>query len=72
MNYTATIYNKTKVRINNTINGAIITTISANGEILGSPIINGDRLSVVTKQGNKMYNTIFSVPAGKKITTIAL
>lgn len=69
MNYSAVIYNKTNVRVYNSINNSVVLTINVGAQIVGSPIVNGNRVAIVTqtKQG-KMHNNIFEIPSGKLVT----
>ena len=69
MNYSAVVYNKKSVRVFNSITGTIVSTINIGANIIGSPIVNGNKLAVVTEpQPGNMYNTVYEIPSGKQIT----
>ena len=69
MNYSAVIYNKRNVRVFNSITGSIVLTISIGKTIIGSPIVNGNRVSVIIEQSpGDMYNTVYEIPSGKQIS----
>ena len=68
--YAALIYDKNKIRIINSITGAVITTISTGREIIGQPMVNADKLFVTVKNGASQRIIVYSLPSGQIHTSI--
>ena len=68
--YAALIYDKNKIRIINSITGAVITTISTGREIIGQPMVNADKLFVTVKNGSSQRIIVYNLPSGQIHTSI--
>ena len=68
--YAALIYDKNKIRIINSITGAVITTISTGREIIGQPMVNADKLFVTVMNGASQRIIVYNLPSGQIHTSI--
>ena len=70
--FTVQLGSGSTLKVFNAETGQLQRIISTGGNIVSSPIVAGDTVTVTVQEGGNNYMKIFSLPAGGLKTVIAL